>query len=196
MTAKVLYIKPSPKGTTYLLGLRTDTGDERYRIPSRLYHELGEPCRGYTLTDGELDMIFRADEEGRAMKKALSLLSYSDSSQRNMVMKLRRAGYSSDVAKETAEEMVRLGYIDESRQLFHLVEKEANDALFGPSRIVAKLSAKGYSASDVRRALDILVSDGTVDIDNNRRRLLEKKLSDDATAEDRKKLLYKYGYKL
>ena len=193
--AKIQYIKSSKSGATYLLGVISDEGDARYKIPSVLYHELGEPLRGGELTDAELDEIKRADEGGRATKKALSLLSYADSSERGIKMKLRRAGYSAEVAEETARDMVRHGYIDEQRQLLRLVESEANLSLSGPAKIIQKLMAKGYSSQKISKVIFRLCEDGTVDFTENSLRLLEKKLPSDATAEEKRKLLYKCGYR-
>ena len=193
--AKIQYIKSSKSGATYLLGVISDEGDARYKIPSVLYHELGEPTRGTTLTEEELEEIKAADEGGRATKKALSLLSYSDISERALVAKLRRAGYSQTAAYEAARDMVMHGYIDEHRQLLRLVEREANQSLAGPARLLPKLVQKGYSADGVRLALRELVDDGTVNLSDNAARLVEKKLGDDYTDEERRALLFKYGYR-
>ena len=191
----LLYVRQSKSGSTYVLGIRTEDVDERYKISARLYHELGEPLRGSELTDAELEEIKRADEGGRATKKALSLLSYADSSERGIMMKLRRAGYSSEIAEETARDMVRHGYIDEHRQLLRLVEREANVSLSGPAKLLPKLSAKGYRADDIRAALRELIDGGEVDLTENARRLVEKKLGDSPAPEERRALLYKYGYR-
>ena len=195
MPCKIKYIKASKSGATYLLGLVRDGADERYKIPARLYHELGEPMSGATLTDEELSEIKIADEGGRATKKALSLLSYSDVSERNLVLKLRRSGYSQASATEAAREMVMHGYIDEHRQLLRLVEREANANLYGPMRILPKLVQKGYRPDAIKTAMRELSEDGSVDFLKNAARLAEKRLSPDSTPDDRRALLYKYGYK-
>ena len=196
MENKVLYIKPSKSGATYLLGILTEEGEERFKIPSTLYRAIGSPQRGGILTDEELSDVRAADEEQRATKKALSLLSYADSSERALALKLRRAGYSNSAATEAARDMVMHGYIDEHRQLLRLVEREANVSLAGPLKLLPKLVGKGYTADGVRSALRELISDGTVDLSENARRLIEKKLGENPSDEERKKLLYKYGYKI
>ena len=69
MPCKIKYIKASKSGATYLLGLVRDGEDARYKIPARLYHELGEPMSGATLTDEELSEIKIADEGGACDEK-------------------------------------------------------------------------------------------------------------------------------
>ena len=195
MPCKIKYVKASKSGATYLLGILAEGEDARYKIPSRLYHELGEPLAGAILTDEELSEIKIADEGGRATKKALSLLSYADVSERNMVAKLRRSGYSHASATEAAREMVMHGYSDEHRQLLRLVEREANSNLYGPMRILPKLMQKGYRSDAIKAAMHELCEDGSVDFVQNAARLAEKRLAADATDDDRRALLYKYGYK-
>ena len=129
-------------------------------------------------------------------KKALSILSYADNNQKNLIRKLRVAGYPKDLSELVCREMVGLGYIDEREQLHRLILAEANEKLQGPNKILAKLVDKGYSASDVREIMQNFIDEGEINFRNNAYRLIEKKLEKGATADEKKTLLYKNGYKL
>ena len=93
-------------------------------------------------------------------------------------------------------EMVSLGYIDEARQLERIILSEANARLYGYSKIKARLMAKGYSSDDINRVTKKLVSLGEIDFKENAKKLLQKHFPDGATTEEKKKLLYKNGYKV
>jgi SOS response regulatory protein OraA/RecX len=157
---------------------------------------LGSPSRGTAFTDEELSLIKSEDERIRATKKALSLLSYSDNNEKALVTKLHRAGFSRDIAVGVSEEMVRLGYIDESRQLERLILREANISLSGFGKLLPKLIAKGYSSENIKKITHRLAESGEIDFKENARRLIEKKLPENASREEKKKLLYKNGYKV
>ena len=143
-----------------------------------------------------MEKILRYDEYYRAKRKALSLLAFSDKNEKELTRKLVSFGFSLEVSKGCAEEMVRCGYIDESRQLQRIILLEANVKLFGYSKIRARLVAKGYSPEDIRRVTGELVSSGEIDFNCNAKRLVEKKLSEGASVDEKKKLLYKNGYKI
>jgi SOS response regulatory protein OraA/RecX len=91
--------------------------------------------------------------------------------------------------------MVRRGYIDEQSQLERLITVEANGKLRGPLRIIPALVNKGYSSSDVRLVMHNLMESGEVDFKKNAKCLLDKKLPE-ADPEEKKKFLYKNGYKV
>jgi SOS response regulatory protein OraA/RecX len=129
-----------------------------------------------------------------ARKKALNILSYADNNKKNLLTKLLRAGFSYDVSSRVCEEMVELGYIDERRQLERLVSVEANQRLRGPYRIIPTLVAKGYSKDMICDVVRELTSSGEVDFEKNARSLIEKKLPS-GSIEERRKLLYKNGFK-
>ena len=59
---------------------------------------------------------------------------------------------------------------------------------------IGKLISKGYDKSTVDRVISSLIQSGEVDFLAAREKLLVAKLPEDATEEDKNKLLYKYGY--
>ena len=192
---RIIYIKESKTKGYLILGIKKGEEKCAFYITRALYSSLGSPTLGYELDEGEISALEECNEEYRALRKALSLLSYADNSERSLKMKLLRAGYSRTASEAAVKEVVRLGYLKEEDQLERLILSEANSRLTGPQKLIPKLVSKGYSASDVRRVLDRLVDEGEVDFDENRRRLFEKKLTDDATDEEKFKLLKSYGYR-
>ena len=192
--AKIIYIKESKTKGYLVVGVKDGEEKTPLTVNAAAYAEVGSPSLGEELSADTLDTLTRENQKFLALKKALYLLSFSDNSERNLRYKLMRAGYSGDVVDFAVSEVLRLGYINEQRQLERLILTEANSKLFGPMKIVSRLVGKGYSPSDVRAAIEALRDSGEVDFDTNRMRLLEK-LPDGYTDEDMYKLLYKYGYK-
>ena len=166
-----------------------------YTVNSKVYLEIGSPSVGDILNDGQICLIKEYDEYFRAKKKALSILAYADNNRRNLAMKLQKAGFGRDLCDRVVCEMVSLGYIDEKRQLERLITVEANGKLRGPLRVIPSLVNKGYSSSDVRCVLRDLMESGEVDFKKNAKSLLDKKLPE-ADPEEKKKFLYKNGYKV
>lgn len=166
-----------------------------YTVNAVLYAEIGSPSVGEALTDEQIYLIREYDEYFRAKKKALSILAYADNNRRNLALKLSKVGFSRELCDRVVAEMVSLGYIDEKRQLERLITVEANGKLRGPLRIIPALVNKGYSSSDIREVMHELTESGEVDFRRNAKILLDKKLPV-ADPEEKKKFLYKNGYKV
>ena len=166
-----------------------------YTVNAVLYAEIGSPSVGDLLTDEQIYLIREYDEYFRAKKKALAILAYADNNRRNLALKLSKAGFSRELCDRVVSEMVSLGYIDEKRQLERLITVEANGKLRGPLRIIPALVNKGYSSSDIREVMHKLAESGEVDFRRNAKILLDKKLPV-ADPEEKKKFLYKNGYKV
>ncbi len=193
--ATVIYIKEGKTRGYITVGALHDGQRRAYTVPQAIYSSLGSPMPRCELDDAALASLEEANAEYTAFKKALSLLSYSDNSYRSLVMKLRRSGFSARIAEGAANEAVRLGYIDEERQLERLILAEANGHLTGPLKLIPKLAAKGYSQDKIRAVISELRTSGELDFEENKRSLIEKKLGGDFTEEERDKLLFKHGYK-
>ena len=193
--AKIIYIKESKTKGYLVIGVKEGEEKTPLTVNAAAYAEVGSPVLGEELDPDTLEALTKENQRFLALRKALYLLSFSDNSERNLRYKLMRAGYPRDVVDYAIGEVVRLGYINEQRQLERLILTEANSKLYGPMKIISRLVGKGYSPSDVRAAIEALSDSGEVDFDLNRARLLEK-LPDGYTDEDMYKLLYKYGYKI
>ena len=193
--AKLLYIR-DVNNNLLLLGVSEEGESVRYTLSRLLYAEIGSPARGDELADEAMVLIRQYDEEYRAKKKALSLLSYSDKNESGLKRRLAQSGFSREVAERTALEMVNLGYIDEGRQLERIILNEANVKLRGPMKILPTLVGKGYSSADVKKIMQELNERGEIDFKKNAKRLLEKRLPACDDGEEIKKLLYRNGYKI
>ena len=192
---RVTFVKSGPSEGSYFVGVDSDGAKEKFYISQTEYARCGAPVRGEEIDEDTYLRMARYHEYHRAKKKALSLLGYGDNNEKNLIRKLRVAGFAPDLARIVTEEMVNLGYIREDDQLRRLIAAEANGKLQGPNKIFQKLVAKGYSASDIRAVMEALVAEGEINFKSNAMRLIEKKLPADATRDEKKTLLYKNGYK-
>ena len=194
--ATLRYIREIKDSRLLLLGIVGEGEPSRFTVSTTVMESIGSPTVGAELDERQMSVIEYADRLFRAKKKALSILAYADNNRRSLAMKLARAGFERDIVDEVVDEMLSLGYIREKDQLERLILVEANGKLRGPARIIPALVTKGYSSSDVREVLHSLVDSGEVDFKKNARILIEKKLPQGADAEEKKKLLYKNGYKI
>ena len=194
MNAKIVSVKTKgERGALLVLTVENERGRVKYTISEGTYREIGCPLSEELISEDELELLAEDDERRRAMQKALSLLSYSDNNERQLTAKLIRAGFPRDAATDAVRECVRLGYIAERRQAEHLIRKYAS-ALYGRPVIIAKLGAKGYAQRLCNEIIDELLRCGEIDFTAARARLIEKKLPEGATFEQRMKLLYRFGY--
>ena len=189
--AIVKYIKQLKNGRVSV-GV-DDGGDVKvYSISAAVYASMCFVVGG-KLSDDELCELSLVDAEYRAIKKALSLLSYSDKNKRELYIRLVRDGHSREHARTAVEYCLERGYINEDDQLGRLVLREANVNLRGPRYICEKLVAKGYSRDGIDAAIDSLVESGEIDFVINFDTLCDKKgVSDPA---ERRALAYKYGFR-
>lgn len=195
MSHKIFSIKAKDTKLPLLTVTVDNDGEKtKYTITEGTYREIGCPLSGEEIDKDSLDIIARADEQRRAVAKALSLLSYADNNKKRLYMKLTLAGFSQDAAKGAVRECVMLGYVNEERQIENLIARYHRE-LHGPSKIIAKLVSQGYASKDIHSVMDRLSESGDLDFDNSRALLIKKKLPDGASAEQIKKLLYKYGYR-
>ena len=191
----VRYVKAARVKGRIILGITSLGEDRPYSLSESVYYSLGSPSRGDLLSSEDMEAIKKEDEGYRALKSALSILSYADNSRRSLCLKLLRKGYSKDTARSAVEECVRLGYIREDEQLKRAVVREANTSLYGRRRIIDKLLSHGYSLGVINEVIDGLVSSGEIDFEENFKALCEKKLSgEQMTKENIHALRYKYGY--
>ena len=194
MQGTVISVKPADKkGSAVKIELSLGGEKRIYTVSEGTYREIGCPLSAETIDSVALGIIDGEDRRRRAMKKALNILAYADNNSKNLYRKLLTAGFSREEASITVKECIRLGYIDEERQLERLIIGLWERDLLGPARIYAKLCSKGYNPSQVSEVMNRLREAGEIDFTESRRRLIEKKRPE--TYEERQKLLYKYGYK-
>ena len=171
----------------------SDGKKTKYTITEGTYREIGCPLSGEVLEGDEAELLIRRDEERRALAKALSILTYADNGENQLKIKLMRHGFSKSAIDETVKECVRRGYIDDLRIIENAVLKLAADYQ-GKKKIIAKLTAKGFSAGTVMKTVVRLEAEGKIDFTEARRRLITEKLPPESTKEEKLKLLHRYGY--
>lgn len=192
---KLIYIRASKsKGYLALGFLDEEKNKYSLTVSEADYRRIGSHLIGDGISDFEFDSYKKSDELYRAKRKALSILSYGDNSEKMLRIKLLRSGFSGEISASVTEEMKNLGYINAERQLQRLVESLVNIHNIGPLKLFPKLIAKGYKKSDIQNAIDELTYSGAIDFSRSAERLIEKKLPEGASEEEKKQLLYKNGY--
>ena len=160
MTCKILSIRTKEsKSTLVVLLTETDGVRKKYTVSEGTYREIGCPLSGEVIDEDVISVISAEDEHRRALQKALNLLAYADNNEKTLQKKLRLAGFSREATAFATEECVRLGYIDEKRQIERLILKYASD-LSGPNKIIAKLAARSYSTGAVIKIMSELEESG------------------------------------
>ena len=187
-------VKPNANKTRYTLTVESHLGANDYSVSADTYLSLGSPDYGSEISEREFSNIRLEDEGHRAFKKAYNYLADMDRSRYALKVKLMQAGFSSDASDIALERCNELGYLNEYEQVERAVEREANYKLRGRYYIKRRLSDKGYSLSDINRAIADLTERGDVDFDENFERLVEKKGA--LTEEEITKLKYRFGYKI
>ena len=191
---KLSFVKASRSKGYLVLGL-IDSGEKHiYTVSEAAYSEIGSPYHPSEIDGGMLESICFADECYRAKSIALRLLSYADNNERSLITKLVSRGIGREVARDTVAEMIKLGYVNEKRQLERIILKEANGSLAGPKKLIPKLMAKGYSRADIDSVIDMLCEAGEIDFQKNKEELIAKKVTRGATEEEISTILYKNGY--
>lgn len=189
--AIVKYIKQLKNGRVSV-GVEVDGEACVYSIPASVYNSTCFAVGG-ELDELQLSELKALDAEYRAIKKALSLLSYSDKNKKELYMRLVRDGHSRENARAAVEYCLCHGYIREDEQLMRLVLREANVNLRGPKYIREKLAAKGFSRDGIDSAIEELVNSGEIDFDLNFNTLCNKKEITDPA--EKRALAYKYGFR-
>ena len=189
----VAYIKDGERG---YLRLGVSDGDKKYTftISQKEYREIGEVRPRDEISEEIFEFLSRSDMRYKARLRALRILSYGDNSKRMLARKLYSAGVHRDIIDEVIEEMLSLGYINSERQISRLVINEVTLHSYGPRKIIPKLISKGYDKSEIEEVISALIQSGEIDFGAVRERLMESKLDENATEEEKNKLLYKYGF--
>ena len=189
----VAYIKDGERG---YLRLGVSDGDKKYTftISQKEYREIGEVRPRDEISEEIFEFLSRSDMRYKARLRALRILSYGDNSKRMLARKLYSAGVRRDIIDEVIEEMLSLGYINSERQISRLVINEVTLHSYGPRKIMPKLISKGYDKSEIEEVISALIQSGEIDFGAVRERLMESKLDENATEEEKNKLLYKYGF--
>ena len=147
---KIVKISPSGCGERLLLSLLSSDGDKE---------SIAVSCDGYRALDlkkGELSeekykALTELRDKEEALLKGMRILGFGVNSPRQLEAKLCRGGISRSVARETAGELARRGYLNENDDARRLTESLFKKG-WGRKRIIAALRAKGYSQGAIDAA--------------------------------------------
>ncbi len=180
-------------GASMALRLRVETPMGKrtlsVRVPPALYGEAGSPEKGEALSPEAYRLLFWEEESAECRRRAARIQGISPISARALVQKLTLRGFPAEIAEESVLSLKRLGYLNEEDQLSRLVELAAKK--YWPQRkLLLALLRKGYGREDALGAMESAnYRDHAV-----AQRLMEAKLPRDATEEEKRLLLAKYGF--
>ena len=172
------------------LEIDTGTGATWLLLSDSQYDALGRPTPCEEISDEDFRSASDGDEYNRAKKRALNILSFGDNSERGLIAKLTRAGISRRARELVLEEMKALSYIDEERQLTRLIESLANEKLYGAKKIYSSLAAKGYPGEKIKTIMRRLEIEQIINFNESKAKLV----ADVSDLDEKRKILYKYGY--
>lgn len=95
------------------------------------------------------------DSKLRAVRYCKYLLGFSDKSAKTLLMKMREKEYSDEVCREALRVLRESGFLNETDICSSKVKSIAASKLYGPYRIRAYLSQKGFGTDDIEKALDV-----------------------------------------
>lgn len=198
MRIEITSVNATGNGAEMVLTVQISDGEgrsekRRLLLFTEQYFELGL-SRGAILSEEQLDEMERLSGTCVAVRKGSDLLSYSPSSKRRLVSRLRAKGIDRESAENAAERLEELGAINENADVERAVRGYLNK-LWGRSRIRKELAAKGYSEKYVIEHLSQIDEDALID---NCIALIKKKYRAVPTTPDEKKkmiaALVRYGY--
>lgn len=171
-------------------------GDVRrcFTLSGEDYERLGAPVSGDEADDELIASLAEAEGRYKATARAVSLLSHGDNSARGLCRKLRSRGYDRESAEAAVANMLQKGYIREQEQARRIAVTCATRKLWGRRRIVASLAEKGYDLSLARQVIEEAERDGEIDFEETKKELLSRKLGEGASYDEKRALLYRYGY--
>lgn len=187
-------VKPQNEGIklTFSCADKKDAPSEVLLLTENSYRKKGAPIKGTILSEEDMESYRLSHRRYHAVRRALSILSASDNSERMLYRKLRSRGILHEDACFAVAYAKKNCLIREREQLERLILRLANEKLYGRARIVRALNEKGYRITEINEILASCTESGTVDFSENLRALYEKKMPKDDS--QRKKLAYSYGY--
>ncbi len=162
-------------------------------VPREDYIEAGAPKAGDRMHKDDLAILLRESEKQDALNRAFAILAASDNSASALYKKLTLRGFSRNAAVHAVESLIARGYLSDKEQLSRYVPELATRKLYGKQRLVAELMKKGYRRADIEEAIADAEQSGSLDFSTLRDMLLSQ-IPADATAEERRALLYKNGF--
>lgn len=198
MKIEIISVSAMSEGAEMLLtiALSDDNGHQEKRkflIFTNQYFELGLK-KGAILSGDEFDQLEDCAKECIAIRKGIDLLSYSSSSKKRLVQRLKNKGIEQENAENAVSHLEKIGAINEEIDVEFQVESCIRK-LWGKKRIYRELLGKGYEREHILNALEYVTKEQMIE---NCVKLLRKKhkvIPEDSTV--RQKIvasLVRYGY--
>lgn len=108
---------------------------------------------GKEIDPEQLQKAIFEEERQRALNYAFRLLSYRGRSEKEILERLKRYGYSEPVINTTMEELKNAGLIDDKKFAIMFAQDRLNLAKKGKRAIFTELLRKGVPKADVEEAL-------------------------------------------
>ena len=195
MTGTLLAVREEADGSLRLTLLLDGEKKKKKTVslPREDYIEAGAPQAGDAIHKDDLLILLRQSARTEALDRALMILGASDNSAAALCKKLVLRGFSRDAAVYAVESLISRGYLSDREQLLRYVPELATRKKYAKRRLIAELVKKGYRRADIEEAITDAVARGEVDFDGLREQLLSC-LPLEATAEERRALLYRHGF--
>ncbi len=103
--------------------------------------------------------LLAAAERFKARQSAAASLAMQDASSKGLERKLRQKGISEEVARETVDRFVRLGFVQDEAYALRLANKLHEGKGYGRLRVAQELRAKGVERELAEQVLEQLPSD-------------------------------------
>lgn len=175
-----------------------DDGDTQKKkhitVAAEDYSEAGSPVPGDVLYTEDYHILIRKSDADAARERAYAIMAAGDNSANGLYRKLLQRGFQKESAENAVAHMLAKGFIRESEQLSRFVVTLANTRLYGKRRITAILISKGYRREDIDRAIADATGNGDVNFSDVKRRLAESRFTPDMTDEEKRGILFRYGF--
>lgn len=196
MTYQLLSVNPQRDGTFSIVVLLL-SGDKaptrrRLAVPAEDYAEAGSPSAGTMLFAEDYAILTKSTDRKEAIERAYKILAFGDNSKKALEAKLRQKGFSALAAKGAVSYMEKKGFLKEEELLFRRIGECVNSRLYGKRKTLQTLLQKGFSAGDITSAIEKMESTGEIDFEAAKAALLRREAP--STPEEKRKLLFKYGF--
>lgn len=101
-----------------------------------------------------IEEVLLEEEKLKAKNKALKFLSYRQRSEKEVVDKLKKEGFSQEIIDKTVEFLKGYNLIDDLNFAKNFVMDKSNINKYGPERIKYELYMKGIPESIINKALE------------------------------------------
>ncbi len=156
MTDKTKITRLSPSGTGYRLDFSGEL--ESLLISEETVHRL-RLVEGVVITTAQLETLQVESERFRCDRTGARLLAMRDHSIVEFKVKLRRKGYSNEIAAEVTNKYLRMGALDDARYAHTVGRSLVARRPCGRSYLLAHLQRKGIERALAEHTADILLND-------------------------------------